>query len=180
MLILLCLVSTATVVLGQNNEQASASQSTNLVMSNAIDISFVSNNSSNGSDVNMAFNTVNDYANGVESAPIELRIRSNKDFNVFAKTTSNKFTYSGSTTPAPQMKVNKSLYIKVVENNTGGNTPNSVNNKYKPLRKSNRKLVNKGTAGGNNTLKVQYKADPGFEFPAGTYSVSVVYTATQR
>lgn len=166
-------------VLAQSNENATATQSAKLVMSNAIDITFNSNNSSEGNAVNLAFENVNDYANGVESAPIELKVRSNKDFNVFAKTSSKWFTYSGNTTPAPQMNVNK-LKIKVVSNNTGGNVPNAVNNKYKNMRKGNRKLINKGRAGGDNTFAIQYKADPGYNFPAGTYSVNVIYTATQR
>lgn len=179
-LILLLLASTINMVSAQSNEQASATQSANLVMSNVIDITFVNTGNSNGSNVDLVFTTVNDYANGVESSPIEIKVRSNKDFNVFAKTTSNNFSYSGSTSPAPNMKVNKVLSIKVVENNTGGNVPNAVNNKYKNLKKGDRKIINKGTAGGNNTFKVQYMADPGYEFPAGTYTVDVVYTATQR
>lgn len=179
-LILTFLVSAAINAGAQNSGAASASQSANLVLSNAIDISFISTGNSNGGNVDLNFTNVNDYANGVESSPVQLKVRSNKDFNIFAKTTSNEFTYSGNTTPAPTMKVNKVLSIKVVSNNTGGNVPGAVNNKYKNLRKGNRKLINKGTAGGNNTFSVQYKADPGFEFPAGTYTVDVIYTATQR
>ncbi|MCB9046850.1 MAG: hypothetical protein H6550_12025 [Chitinophagales bacterium] len=163
----------------QNNELSTATQSAKLVMSNAIEITFNSNGNSEGETINMAFDNVNDYANGVESAPIQLKVRSNKKFNVWAKATSNKFSYSGSMSPAPQMNVNK-LSIKVVSNNTGGNVPNNVNGKYKKMSKSNRKLINNGTPGGNNTFSVQYKADPGFEFPAGTYSVDIVYTATQK
>lgn len=175
-IILAIVMSTA---YAQGNEDASAAQSAQLVMSNAIDVSFVSNSSSQGNTVNLAFENVNDYANGVESAPIEIKIRSNKNFNVWAKTNSNKFTYAGATTPAPQMNVNK-LKIKVVSNNTGGTVPGAINNKYKNMRKSNRKLINNGTPGGDNTFAVQFKADPGYEYPAGTYSIDVIYTATQR
>jgi len=163
----------------QSNELSTATQSANLVMSNAIDITFNSNGNAQGDVVNLAFNNVNDYANGVESDPIQLKIRSNKKFNVWANASSNKFTYSGSVSPAPQMNVNK-LFIKVVNNNTGGNVPNAVNNQYKKMKKGKRKLINNGTPGGNNTFTVQYKADPGFEFPAGTYSVDIIYTATQK
>jgi len=177
--LILLLVVAAIAAQAQNNEQASATQSANLVMSNAIEITFNSNNSNSGDVVNLAFDNVNDYANGVESAQIELKVRSNKKFHVWAKASSNRFTYSGSTTPAPQMNVNK-LAIKVVNNNTGGTTPNSVNNKYSNMSRSNKKLVNNGTAGGDNTFAVQYKANPGYEFPAGTYSIDVIYTATQQ
>lgn len=177
-LILLLAIATASVQ-AQSNEQASSTQSASLVMSNAIEITFNSNGNSEGDIVNLAFDNVNDYANGVESTPIELKVRSNKKFHVWAKASSNKFTYSGSTSPAPQMNVNK-LAIKVVSNNTGGNTPNAVNNKYANMTRNNRKLVNNGTAGGNNTFAVQYKANPGYEFPAGTYSIDIIYTATQQ
>lgn len=177
--LILLLVAAAVAVQAQNNEQGSATQSANLVMSNAIEITFNSNGSASGDVVNLAFDNVNDYANGVESTPIELKVRSNKKFHVWAKASSNKFTYSGNTSPAPQMNVNK-LAIMVVSNNTGGNTPNAVNNKYANMSKNNRKLVNNGTAGGNNTFAVQYKANPGYEFPAGTYSIDIIYTATQQ
>lgn len=178
-LIAITLAMAMSTAYAQGSEEATAAQSAQLVMSNAIEITFTGNNSNQGSTVNLAFENVNDYANGVESAPIELRVRSNKKFNVWAKTNSNKFTYTGSTTPAPQMNVNK-LKIKVVSNNTGGNVPNAVNNKYKNLRKGNRKLINNGTPGGDNTFAIQYKADPGYEYPAGTYSIDVIYTTTQK
>lgn len=163
----------------QNNKLSTATQTAKLAMSNAIEITFNSNGEHEGETVNLAFQNVNDYANGVESSPIELKVRSNKKFHVWAKAASNRFTYTGTTTPAPKMNVNK-LQIKVVSNNTGGTVPNNVNNKYKNMSRSNRKLINNGTPGGNNTFAIQYKANPGYEFPAGTYSVNIIYTATQR
>lgn len=162
----------------QTNEESTATQSTKLVMSNAIEITFNSTGSTEGSDVTLAFNNVNDYANGVESAPIEIRVRSNKKFHVWYKANSNRFTYTGTTTPAPSMNVNK-LAVKVVNNNTGGRIPDNVDNVYKNVTQNDKNLVRNGEAGGNNTFSIQYKADPGYEFPAGTYTVDVVYTATQ-
>ncbi len=176
-IIVTLLISTAAMA---QNANSAASQTAKLALSNAIDISFVSTGTHTGDITTLSFNSVNDYANGVESAPIRIKVRSNKKFIVRAKTVSNNFSYSGSTSPAPVMKVNKVLYIKVVANNTGGTVPNAVNNKYKNLRKNNRKLIHNGTPGDNNTFDIQYKADPGFEFPAGTYTTSVIYTATQK
>lgn len=163
----------------EHNEVGTATQSTSLVMSNAIDITFNSNGTATGDAVNLTFDDINDYANGVESSLIELKVRSNKKFHVWAKTGSSRFSYNGSTSTDPRMSVNK-LAIKVVNNNTGGTVPNSVNNKYSNMSTSNKKLIDKGTAGGANTFAIQYKADPGYEFPAGTYTVSVIYTATQQ
>lgn len=177
-LILLLAAGAVNIAAGQDNEAGSASQSTRLVMSNAIDITFNAGGTSQ-SEVSLAFNNVNDYANGVESSPIEMKIRSNKKFDVFAKTSASRFAYSGPESKDPKMNVNK-LKIKVVSNNTGGSVPSAVNNKYSNMSKSNKKLINDGTPGGDNVFAVQYKADPGFEFPAGTYSVEVIYTATQQ
>ncbi len=177
---ILILLLSAVVSVKAQNQSFSGTQHTELALSNAIDIGFLTTGNSNGSDVNLIFSNVNDYANGVESSPIQLKVRSNKKFIVRAKASANNFSYSGNTSPAPTMPVRNTLYIKVVSNNTGGNIPNAVDNQYKTLRKSNRKIVNNGQPGGNQTFAVQYKAAPGFAYPAGTYSVNVIYTATQK
>lgn len=170
---------TTTVAMAQN-ANSSASQTTNLALSNAIEISFVSTGTATGNTTTLSFNNVNDYANGVESGTVQLKVRSNKRFIVRAKTNASKFSYSGSTSPAPQMNVQNILFVKVTGNNTGGTVPSNVNNTYRTLKTSNTTLINNGTAGGNNTFDVKYKANPGYNFPAGTYSVDVVYTATQN
>lgn len=169
------------VVIGhaQSNEQASASQSSKLVMSNAIDITFNSTGSNNGGNVNLAFANVNDFANGVESAVYQLNVRSNKKFRVQAKSSSSRFTYSGSITPAPLMNVQNILFLKVTNNQTGGTVGSSFNNKYRTMRNSSQTIINNATPGGNNSFNIQYKATPGFGYPAGTYTVDIVYTATQ-
>lgn len=175
----LVLATVSTIAMAQN-AHSSASQRTKLALSNMLDITFVTTGTSTGNTVTLAFNNVNDYANGVESGNVQLKVRSNKKFMVRVKTAASKFSYSGNATPAPQMKVQNNLFIKVVANNTGGTVPGAVNNKYKSLKTGQRKLIDNATAGDNNTFSVQYKADPGFEFPAGTYSVDVIYTATQK
>lgn len=179
LLIITVLAVSKTTAVAQSEELSTATQSAKLEMSNAIDVTFNSNGSEEGEIINLAFENVNDYANGVESNPIELKVRSNKKFHVWAKTSSNRFTYSGPESTDPRMNVNK-LKIKVVSNNTGGSVPNGVNNKYANMSRNNKKLINNGTAGGDNTFAIQYKADPGYEFPAGTYSVDVIYTTTQQ
>lgn len=177
-LIFACLASLSG--LAQGNSLGSMVMRTKLVMHNAMQISFNNgNNSLTGQDITLVFDDVNDYANGVESSPIELKVNSNKKFHVWVKTGANKFTYTGSTTPAPQMRVNK-LKIKVVSNNTGGVVPSSVDNVYRNLSTTDKKVIRNGKTGGNNTFAIQYKADPGYEYPAGTYTVNVIYTATQK
>ena len=163
----------------QTNQTSSASQTAKLVMSNAIEITF--NGSAEGADVSIPFTTVNDYANGVESGAQELKVRSNKNFSVAVKASSDKFNYVGTTSPAPSMPVSGVLGVLVSSNNTGGTiaTPFS-GTAYSTLTKDNQNLISAGRNGGNQTFAVKYKATPGFAYPAGTYSVDVVYTATQQ
>lgn len=163
------------------NVSASASQTVKLDLSNAIDLTFVATGKDMGNDVELAFNTVNDYANGVESKPNMLMVRSNKDFGVTVKTASKAFSYSGRTEPAPVMPIKGILNLKVSDNSTSGEVASPFSEKeYASLYHEEQKLIVNGKRGGKQTFAVQYKATPGFEFPAGVYTVGVVYTATQQ
>ena len=165
----------------QANQSSSASQNVNLVLSNAIEITFTGNGSATGADVNIPFTTVNDYANGVESDAQELKVRSNKNFSVAVKANATNFSYTGNTSPAPTMPVSGVLGIKVTANGTGGSIANPFSNSaYATLSSSDQDLITTADRGGNQTFSVKYKATPGFAYPAGTYSVDVVYTATQE
>lgn len=164
-----------------SGESAGATQSTHLALSNAIEITFANGFSSTGGDVTLPFTSVNDYANGVESDAQELKVRSNKNFSVAIKTNSANFTYTGNTTPAPQMPVENVLAVKVTGNSTGGSIANPFSTTgYSTLSSSNQDLITAASRGGNQTFSVKYKATPGFAYPAGTYAVDVVYTATQQ
>ena len=165
----------------QANQSTTASQNVQLVLSNAIELTFTGNNSATGAAVNIAFTTVNHYANGVESGAQELKVRSNKDFSVAVKTNAANFSYVGTTTPAPTMPVSGVLALKVTANGTGGTvaTPFTTTG-YATLTNTNQNLINGGTRGGDQRFSVMYKATPGFAYPAGTYSVDVVYTTTQQ
>jgi len=163
----------------QSNQSGSASQTVQLTLSNAIEITFTGNSSATGAAVTIPFTTVNDYANGVESDAQELKVRSNKNFSVAVKTNNPKFSYTGSTTPAPEMPVEGVLAVKVTANGTGGDIAGSFNS-YATLTSSNQNLITGADRGGNQTFSVKYKATPGFAYPAGTYAVDVVYTATQE
>lgn len=158
------------------NQTATATQTTNLVLSNAISISFV-NGGTTGADVNIPFNTVNDYANGVESNEQEMVVKANKHFNVSIKTDAQKFSYSGTTTPAPSVTIANVLKFLITQNNTGGSLSY---NSYASIPSGSATIINWGSPGGNRTFKVKYKATPGFALPAGTYTANVVYTATQQ
>lgn len=161
------------------NASSSASQTTNLQLTNAIEISFTATGNSTGSTVNMNFNTVNDYANGIESAQYQIRVRSNRKFDIEMEASSDYFTYSGTTSPAPQMRVKDVLDMKITSNNTGGQI-NGGYHQYKHVEGNNdKRILNDCDNGANQTFSVQYRATPGFDYPAGTYTITMIYTATQ-
>ncbi len=159
---------------------STATQTINLNLSNAIELTFTGNNSATGAAVNLAFNTVNDYANGVASSAQQLKVRSNKKFGVTVKTNAANFSYTGSTTPAPVMPVSGVLALKVSANATGGTIASPFSaSAYNGLSSTAANLITNANNGGNQTFSVMYNATPGFAYPAGTYTVDVVYTATQ-
>jgi hypothetical protein len=66
--------------------------------------------------------------------------------------------------------------IKLSANATGGTT---TFGSYKNLTESNQTILSNATYGGNQLFSVKYRATPGFQMPAGTYSTNVIYTASQ-
>ncbi len=162
------------------NANSNATQTVKLNLSNAIEITFTGTGNNTGSDVYLNFLTVNEYANGVESTDQWLKVRSNKDYSITVKANDEHFSYSGSSTTPPQMKVRDVLGLLVSYNNTGGSVaPPYSSSHYKNISENHSNLLKDCTRGGNQTFAVKYKATPGFAFPEGTYSVGVVYTATQ-
>ena len=153
-------------------------QTVNLSLTDAIELTFTGSGTATGAAVTLPFTTVNDYANGVTSSAQALKVRSNKNFTVAVKANATNFTYVGSTTPVPVMPVASVLDVKVSTNGTGGTIAGSFAN-YADITGTNQSLITNGTRGGNQTFSVQYQATPGFSYPAGNYSVDVVYTATQ-
>lgn len=154
-----------------------ASQQVNLNLTDAIAISFVSSGSTSGATVNLNFKTVRNYSSGITSATQQLKVQSNKNFTLSVQTNSSDFSYTGSTNPAPVMPVNI-LNLEVTANATGG-TIASAFRRFGSLSSSSQDLITNCTYGGNKTFSVKYKATPGFSYPAGTYTTTVVYTATQ-
>ena len=159
---------------------STATQTVNLNLSNAIELTFTGSGTATGAAVNLAFNTVNDYANGVSSSNQELKVRSNKKFGVTVKTNNANFSYTGTTTPAPVMPVSGVLDLRVPANGTGGTIASPFSaTAYADLSATAQNLLSNCNNGGNQTFSIQYNATPGFAYPAGTYTVDVVYTATQ-
>jgi len=164
----------------QTAASATATQQVNLSLTNAIAITFTGSGTATGAAVTMPFTTVADYTNGVASAAQQLKVQSNKNFTVTVNTNASAFTYTGSTTPAPSMPVSGTLGVEVTANGTGGTIASPFSSSaYSTLTSTAQSLISNATYGGNQTFSVQYNATPGFAYPAGTYTTSVVYTATQ-
>jgi hypothetical protein len=159
--------------------QVSSTQTVSLSLTDFIEMDFTATGTATGPTVTMNFNTTNDYANGVTSSAQQIKVMSNRNFNVTVKSSSTSFTYTGTTTPAPVMPVSGILNVMVSANATGG-TIAAPFTSYASVTSTNQNLITAGSNGGNQTFSVQYKATPGFTYPAGTYATTVVYTATQQ
>ena len=174
-------IVTFSVAVNAQNASSTATQNVSLTLSNAIAITFTGSGTSTGGAVTLPFSTVSDYANGVSSTAQQLKVQSNMPFDVTVKANAANFTYTGSYTTGTTMPVSGVLKLMVTANSTGGSiaTPFS-STAYSTLTSSNQNLINNGTYGSNQLFSVQYQATPGFAYPAGTYTTSVVYTATQQ
>lgn len=150
---------------------SAATQAVKLDMSNAIELTILT-----GANPQMNFVTVNDYANGIVSAEQQLQVRSNKKFNVRVKARTSRFSFAG-TGADPKMPLSV-LRLKVYNNNTGGVITSGYQN-FSTLSTGSKSMINNATPGGSNTFSVQYRATPGFTYPAGTYAMEIIYTATQ-
>ncbi len=179
-IIAIAAILTSAIAANAQNASSSATQTVNLNLSNAIEITFVGSGTATGAAVNLAFSTVNDYANGVQSTAQQLKVRSNKNYTVAIKSNTTNFTYTGTTTPAPVMPVASVLDVKVSANSTGGTiaSPFSATT-FADVTATNQNLITNATYGGNQLFSVMYQATPGFAYPAGTYAADIVYTATQ-
>lgn len=125
----------------------------------------------------MLFDNINHYTDGVLSGTQELEVRSNKNFKISVKTDAPTFTYTGGQSNA-SMPVNNRLFLAVTSNNTGGSLASGFDN-YTSLSATNQDMILDGIRGDEKKFVLVYKAKPDMGYPAGTYSVGVLYTATQ-
>jgi len=171
----------ATISNAQTNASGTASQTVQLALSNALEITFTGNGSATGGLVTIPFTTVNDYANGVSSAAQEIKVRSNKNFGVTVKTSTAYFSVTNAGVTTTSTMPASVLGIEVSANATGGSIASGFSSSaFNSLSATAANLITNATYGGNQTFSVMYKATPGFAYPAGTYATDVVYTATQQ
>ena len=148
----------ATTVLNAQTTTATASQSVVLTLQNQIDISIVA-----ATGTGFTFTSPAEYSSGITNASAsQFQVRSNKPWAVtVAAATAN---FSGVvTTPMPANKLGVKL---------------SSGSSFSQLSTTAANLTS--GARGSGTFTVDYNANPGFNYDAGTYTLSVVYTATQQ
>ena len=139
---------------------SSTSQTVNLNLQNAINISV-----SSATGTNFLFDDVNKYQSGLTNTNAStLQVKSNRPWAVTVKAAAATFT--GPAAPATQMP---STVLGVRLNS--GSTFSNLSTTAAALTSGSR---------GSSQFSIDYNTNPGFSYDAGTYSLSVVYTATQQ
>ena len=178
---IVALIALSIVASAQTNASSTAQQTVELGLSNTIDITFTGSGTATGGTVTLPFSTVTDYANGVESAAQQLKVRSNKIFNVTVAASAANFSVTNNgTTSVSTMPVAGVLDLMVSANQAGGTIAPGYSAYGGGLSTAAASILTGASNGNNQTFSVKYKATPGFAYPAGVYAVDVVYTATQQ
>ena len=178
---IVALIALSIVASAQTNASSTAQQTVELGLSNTIDITFTGSGTATGGTVTLPFTTVTDYANGVESAAQQLKVRSNKIFNVTVAASAANFSVTNNgTTSVSTMPVAGVLDLMVSSNQAGGTIASGYSAYGGGLSTAAASILTGASNGNNQTFSVKYKATPGFAYPAGVYAVDVIYTATQQ
>lgn len=139
---------------------ATASQTVTLILKNTISIDLTS-----ATGNSFTFDDAAEYQSGVTNTNASsFSVKSNRPWAVTVKTTTTNF--SGPAAPAAAMPAS----VLGVRLNGGTN--------FTALSTTAASLTSGGR--GVDNFSVDYKATPGFNYDAGTYTISVVYTATQQ
>ncbi len=176
---LFTVLAAITTASAQNQPSSGASQTVSLALANVVQISQFSTGGSGSSDVSMPLGGTSVMANGIESPEYSVSINSTNGFSIKAQAVSEYFTYAGSATANTNMRISDVLQLKVASNNTTGSIAGG-HTSYQPLSNSSQsQIINNGSRGANQTFAIKYKATPGYNYPGGTYTASILYTVTQ-
>ncbi len=139
---------------------ATATQTVTLILKNAISIDITS-----ATGTSFTFDNTDEYHNGETNANAStFSVKSNRPWAVTVNTTTANF--SGPAAPSATMP-SSVLGVRL----NGGTSFTSLSTTAASLTSGGR---------GNGSFSVDYKATPGYSYDAGTYTISVVYTATQQ
>jgi hypothetical protein len=151
------LVSTA-IVHAQTVGTSAVTQSVSVVINNVFDM-----NLSTTATRSFSFDNLTDYDNGIEVLNANtLNYKTNKAWKVSVKALSPNFTGGGATAMPANV-------IKVRKNGTQS---------YVPVSGTDQDLTT--GARGDSNFNIDYKANPGYSYEAGTYSVTLQYTITNQ
>lgn len=178
-IIILALLLTGYIA-GAQSSSTSASQPIQCAMAEVVGATFGPTGGSGGgsSAVELPISGSSALSNGIESPEINVTMQGNSAFDVSVKASSETFTYSGPNTLGTTMYVKDVLSLIVSSNNTGG-TVGSGFGSYQSLDGTTSKKMIQSGQSGVRTFGFKYKATPGFNYPAGTYTTSIVYTITK-
>jgi hypothetical protein len=158
-LTLLALALTGVVIANAQAVTSSANQTVTLTLQNKIEIAVEGSPTGNS----FTFDEASDYTTGLTNTSAStFRVKSNQNYAVtVASSTANFSSTAATSMPASTLGVRL----------TGGTTFTTLSTTAAALTTGSR---------GNNTFSIDYNANPGFDYDAGTYTLVVVYTATQQ
>lgn len=128
--------------------------------------------------VELPINGTGALTTGIESPEIQVTLQCNSAYDVSVSCTSPAFTYAGPN-QGTQMLVADVLSIMISSNNTGGNIGSGFS-QYGAITGTTPKVAIASGQPGSRTFGFKYKANPGFNYPAGTYTAEIVYTVTKK
>jgi hypothetical protein len=153
----IAIVIAGAISLNAQTTSATVSQTVTLVLKNTISIDLTS-----ASGNNFTFDNTDSYSNGLINANAStFQVKSNMPWALTVKTASANFNGTITTMPSSVLGVRLSSASNFATLSTAAVSLTSG-------------------ARGMASFNVDYKAAPGFNYEAGTYSISVVYTATQQ
>ena len=156
--IILAMAFTALAFGANAQATSSANQTITLTLQNQIDISI-----SSATGTSFTFATPADYSTGLTNTSAStFSVKSNQAWAVTVKAAAANFT-SAAATAMPASVLGVRL--------TGGSTYTSLSTTAASFTSGSR---------GSSRFTVDYNANPGFNYDAGSYTMNVVYTATQQ
>ncbi|MBZ0098286.1 MAG: hypothetical protein K8F30_04340 [Taibaiella sp.] len=158
-----------------------STQAARLNLAEVVSANLFSSGNGNGgppANVELPLGGTNAMAEGIESPEITVTLQCTTDFDVSVSSSSENFEYSGPSTLNTVMPVSDVLSIAITNNATGGSIGNGFS-QFQPIDVQGKQVISAGQRG-VRTFGFKYKAQPGFNFPAGTYTTDIVYTISKK
>lgn len=166
------------------NAGRSASQNVQLGLTDVVSTGGFSGGGSGGNGggsgpVTFPLSGTGAMSQGVESPEIQVTMQSNAVYDVNVSSSTTDFTYTGGATFPVPMNVKDVLSFSITGNSTGGSVGNNFS-QFQPIDGTNQKVAIVSGQPGVSTFSFKYKAQPGFSYPAGTYTTNIVFTIVKK